>query len=198
VVPHPPQLDPGVPVFGRLFDPLLLRRIEAYLHARAPKEARIRVRNPGYEILQLRGRVCFDGGGAEGALAQRLRQDMARHLTVWTAPRALGRFGWSLNIGALHAEIEALPYVDRVTQFSVLHLVRDDRGDHVLYDTAIHDPRDKGEIRLRAAEPWGLPLSAADHILTSTTDPAPREARPTGIGGLPVGEMLIVKQRAPT
>jgi hypothetical protein len=198
VVPHAPQLEPGAPIFGRLFDPLLLRRIEAYLHARAPQEARIRVRNPGYEILQLRGRVRFDGGGTEGALAQRLRQDMAAHLTVWTAPRTLGRFGWSLNIGALHAEIEALPYVDRLTEFSVLHLVRDDRGDHVLHDTAIHDPQAKGEIGLRAAEPWGLPLSAADHILTSTTDRAPRDARPTGIGGLRVGEMLIVKQRVQT
>jgi hypothetical protein len=198
VVPHPPQLSPGEAPVARLFDPILLRRIEGYLHARAPREARIRVRNPGYEILQLRGRVRFDASGAEGALAQRLRQDMVRHLTVWTAPPAFGRFGWSLNIGSLHAEMEALPYVERVTEFSVLHLVSDDGGNHVLHDTATHDPKAGGEIRLRAAEPWGLPLSAADHILTSTTDPAPRDARPTGIGGLRLGEMLIVNQRART
>ncbi len=195
-VPHPPRLEPGAPPVARLFDPLLLRRIEAHLRARAPAQARIRVRNPGYEILQLRGRIRFETSAGEGALAQRLRQDMARHLTVWTAPPGLGRFGWSLNLGALHAEIEALPYVDRVTEFSVLHLVRDDRGDHVLHDTATLEGRSEGEIRLRAAEPWGLPLSAADHILTSTLDPAPRDARPTGIGGLRVGEMLIVQQGA--
>ncbi len=196
VVPHPPQLAPGAAPVARLFDPLVLRRIEGYLRARAPHQARIRVRNPGYEILQLRGRVRFDAPPGEGALAQRLREDLARHLTVWTAPPGLGRFGWSLNLGALHAEIEALPYVDRVTGFSALHLVRDDQGDYALHDTATLGDRSEGEIRLRAAEPWGLPLSAADHILTSTLDPAAREAQPTGIGGLRVGEMLIVKQGA--
>ncbi|MGY6633417.1 MAG: hypothetical protein ACXIU8_06680 [Alkalilacustris sp.] len=198
VVPHPPRLEPGAPPIPRLFDPLLLRRIEAHLRARAPHGARIRVRNPGYEVLQLRGRIRFEASAGEGALAQRLREDMARRLTVWTAPSALGRFGWSLNLGALHAEIEALPYVDRVTAFSVLHLVRNDHGDHVLHDTATLGGRSEGEIRLRAAEPWGLPLSAADHILTSTIDPDPRDAEPTGIGGLRVGEMLIVNEGAAT
>ncbi|MGY6412329.1 MAG: hypothetical protein ACXIUV_15055 [Alkalilacustris sp.] len=200
VVPHPPPPVPGAAPAARLFDPLLLRRIEAFLRARAPHQARIRVRNPGYEVLQLRGQVRFDAPEGAGALAQRLREEVTRRLTVWTAPegpgRGLGRFGWSLNLGALHAEIEALPYVDRVTALSALHLVRDDGGDHVLHDTATLSDRSEGEIRLRAAEPWGLPLSAADHILTSTLDATARAARPTGIGGLRVGEMLIVQQGA--
>jgi hypothetical protein len=197
VVPHAPQLGPQDMPRARLFDPLALRRIETHLRGLISEGAEIEVRNPGYEILQLRGRVRFDTGGDDGAQAQRLRLEMARELTVWTAPQGLDRFGWSVNLAALHARIEALPYVHSLSEFSILHLVHNDAGEHVLYDTARFDPGHGSSARIAAAEPWGLPLSAQDHILTSTLEARPGEARPTGIGGLRVGEMLIVNQGSP-
>ena len=42
-----------------MFDVLTLRRIEAFLDERSSAFARIRVRNPSYERLQLRAKVGF-------------------------------------------------------------------------------------------------------------------------------------------
>lgn len=217
VVPHPPGMArAGAPQTPRpqLFDPGMLRNIEAFLAARMPIGASVSVRNPSYEILQLRGTVRFDALGDNGARALRLRQDMAQALSVWTAAPDLGRFGWSLNVESLRAEIERLPYVDVISGFSVLQLVCDHTGSYHLFDTATADfrapaspvpagaggearPRLRnGSVRLSAAEPWGLPLSAPDHVFHAATDLRHRDARPAGIGALRVGEMLIIKKRA--
>lgn len=192
VVPEAPPLAPDQPPTAQLFDALTLRRIQDFLVRLAPPGARIQACNPSFERLQLRGKVRFTQAQDDGALTQRLKTDMARYLSVWTAPRAIGRFGWSINPGALHAHIRDLDYVRHLTDFSLLHLVEMDQGRYVLHDTAILDPRARGHTRITAAEPWALPLSAPEHILTSILDDRDDPALPTGIGGLRLGEMLIV------
>ena len=178
----------------QLFDASLLRDVANFIQARLPIGARLNVRNPSYELLQVRAHVRFDAQGDDGARALRLRDYVARALSIWTASSDLGRFGWSLNVDALRADIAALPSVAAVTGFSVLQLVCDRNDAYHLFDSATAQSRDGG-VRLASAEPWGLPLAARDHDFQVITDLRHREPRPTGIGALRVGDMLIVNKR---
>lgn len=145
----------------------------------------------------MRAKVAFHPQRENGAMAQALRQEMARYLSVWSAGPALRRFGWSLNARMLKAHIADLSWVRGVTDFSVLHLSADDTHSHELLDTAQagDDPRGLYGPIIRPRRPWSLPLSAADHILTVAPELEEEAPTASGIGSLPVGEMLIVGQR---
>lgn len=188
---------PSRPPAPCLFDVAILQRIHDFIAAHGPGFARFEVVNPAFERLQVRAKVAFDRDRENGAMAQTLRRELVRYLSVWTAGPALGRFGWSMNARLLRAHIADLPWVRGVTDFSVLHLAADDAQSHELLDTA----QDPGEPRgaygpvLRPRRPWALPLSAADHILTVLPEIEDETPTTSGIGSLPVGEMLIVAQR---
>ena len=178
----------------RFFDSSFLRDVAAHVQMRLPIGARLHVRNPSYEMLRVRAHVRLASGGGDGAGALQLRDHVARALSVWTAPPDLGRFGWSLNVETLRSDIESLPSVAAITGFSVLQLVCDQSGAYRLFDTATaHESG--GALRLRAAEPWGLPLATQDHDFHVITDLRHRDPRPTGIGALRVGDMLIVNKK---
>jgi len=184
-----------------LFDVNTLQRIRDFLAAHAPGYARIEAVNPGFERLQVRATLSFDPFRDDGAMARRVNTEIARFLTVWTAPPELARFGWSLNTRALRAHVEALDFVREVNDFSVLHLSANDDGTFALLDTAQSDGRGPHGPTIRPAHPWSLPLSVAEHAL-ATVPPARREdelARTdpvqSGIGRLSIGDMFIVRQR---
>ncbi|WP_298841268.1 hypothetical protein [uncultured Roseobacter sp.] len=199
VVTRKPTADPALHTPApALFDVATLERIRDWLSDYVSEEAQLDVVNPTFERLQVRAKLSVTADRENGAMAQMLRRDLARYLSVWTADDSLARFGWSLNVHMLRAHIAALPYVDDITDFSVLHLVGDDARSYQLLDTAqeVNDPRGGtyGPV-LTPRFPWSLPLSTADHILTilpEIDDEAPSAA---GIGNLTVGDMLIVGQR---
>ena len=180
-----------------LFDVAILQRIHEFIAAHGPEFARFDVVNPAFERLQVRAKVAFHPDREHGAMAQALRQEINRYLSVWTAGPALRRFGWSLNARMLKAQIADLPWLRGITDFSLLHLAADDAQSHELLDTAQVDDdpgRTQGPI-LRPRRPWALPLSAADHMLTILPAIEDELPTPSGIGRLPVGDMLIVGQR---
>lgn len=185
---------PGVGQRPRFFDAGFLREVAAHVEARLPIGASLRVRNPSYEMLRVRAQVRFEAHADDGAGASQLRDHVARALSLWTAPPDLARFGWSLNVETLRSEIEALPSVAAVTGFSILQLVCDQSGAYRLFDTAVSHARGRA-VRLTASEPWGLPLATHDHDFHVITDLRHRDPRPTGIGALRVGDMLIVNKR---
>nr|WP_252733584.1 hypothetical protein [Paracoccus marinaquae] len=180
-----------------LFDVAVLQRIHDFIAGQGTAFARFEVVNPAFERLQVRAKIAVEAGRENGAMAQALKHELARYLSVWTAGRALQRFGWSLNTRALKAHIADLGYVRGVTDFSVLHLSADDSRSHELLDTAqaAEDPRGLYGPIIRPRRPWGLPLSAADHVLTILSDIEEEAPAASGIGSLHVGEMLIVGQR---
>jgi hypothetical protein len=191
-----PGASPHAPC---LFDVAALEQIRAAIAPLAPEFTQIDVVNPAFERLQVRARIQIRAEREHGAMAQRLKEEIGRYLSVWTAPAGLQRFGWRLNVQLLRAHITQLSYVRRVTAFSVLHLAGDDHQCHELLDTAqtLRDRRGGAYgplIRPRA--PWALPLAAPDHFLSLTEADLPDETPvAAGIGALSVGEMLIVGQR---
>lgn len=180
-----------------LFDVAILQRIHAFISDLGPEFAHFDVVNPAFERLQVRAKVSFHPERENGAMAQALRQEIGRYLSVWSAGPELRRFGWSLNARMLKAHIADLSWVRGVTDFSVLHLSADDAHSHELLDTAQaeDDPRGLYGPVIRPRRPWGLPLSAPDHILTVLPDLDDETPAASGIGNLSVGDMLIVGQR---
>ncbi|WP_299961268.1 hypothetical protein [uncultured Roseobacter sp.] len=183
---------------AQMFDVSTLQRIRDYVDAHAPGFAHVEVVNPTYDRLLVRAKLAFDPYRDDGAMAQRLQRDLRRFLSVWTAPSALGRFGWSVNLKMLNAHINDLDYVRGVTDFSLLHLAADDAGAHVLLDSAQDDWRGTLGPSLRGSRPWSLPLSAAEHALTVVQATQNETPVQSGISRLSVGGNLIVGQRSPS
>lgn len=194
VVRKPPVLKADAPIKPMVFDVATLKRIRDHVSRLGSEFATYDVVNPSFERLHVRASLVFDRDRDDGAMAQRLKSHLNRYLSVWTAPDPLKRFGWSLNVKLLRAHIDALDYVHRINDFSVLHLAADDDGTHVLMDTAQSDTRGPHGPWITAAQPWSLPLSATDHALKpllKTDDDRPTQS---GIGRLSIGDMLIVGQ----
>ncbi|TDX32517.1 hypothetical protein [Rhodovulum visakhapatnamense] len=196
LVRRPPEPTDGAPPPPRelYFDVGKLERVRAWLQAHACPFAGFDVVNPAFDRLQVRARIRFAPFLNDGALAFRLRQDLIARLSVWTAAPEIARFGWSLNVALLRAQIAALDYVEDVTDFSVLHFAADDSGVHRLADTAQIDGRGPHGPVIRPSRPWALALSASDHALAAATARSGIEATQSGIGRLRVGDMLIVGQ----
>lgn len=198
VVPEAPGDARDRPGQAAMFDVLMLRRIEALLAERASAFARIGVRNPSYERLQLRGKVGFTTTDDSGTLLRRLKLDVSRFLGVWTAEAPMDGFGWSLNLNDIAAMVAGLDYVRFLADFSVLHLVADDAGTYRLLDTARPGRgNDSRGQTLAFHEPWSLALPMADHWIAISHAPGSQPAGATGIGGLGIGETLVVDRMEP-
>ncbi len=206
VVRHPPKgfslelsepgrLEAPTPE-ARLFDGGTLDRIHKFLQDRAPDFAQLDVVNPAFDRLRVRLSLRFQRFRDDGALSVRVRAEIDRLLTVWTAPPAIGRFGWTLDVESLRARIAALDEIEALTEFSVLHLMADDEGHYVLADTAQADRRGPHGPVIRPSRPWALPISAGDHAFTELVRSATIPPSQSGIGRLKVGDMLIVGQEA--
>lgn len=180
-----------------LFDVASLAQMQSALAELASEFADLEVVNPSFERLQVRAKIELDRNLVEGAMAKKLKTEIAHYLSVWTAPPALHRFGWRLNAQLLRAHLADLPFVKGITEFSVLHLAGNDSDRFELLDTA-QDTRDRRGLYgpvVRPRAPWSLPLSARDHMLNLVYDLTDETPIAAGVGGLSVGDMLIVGQR---
>jgi hypothetical protein len=193
VVPAAPAGARDLPGQAAMFDVLTLRRIEAFLDSRSSAFARMHVRNPSFERLQLRARVGFRSLGDDGTLLRRLKLDVSRFLGVWTAAAPMDGFGWSLNLNDVAAHVAGLDYVRFMTDLSILHLVSDDGGSWRLFDTArAAGSGDGSEELLSYRERWSLALPMSDHWIAVAGEPTTEAPRSAGIGELGIGETLVV------
>ena len=180
-----------------LFDVTTLNTIQKWLSDFTSEACTIDVVNPTFERLQVRAKLTANVKRENGAVAQLLRRDLRKFLSVWTADTSMRRFGWSLNIQMLRAHIAEKDYIDKITDFSVLHLAGDDHRRFSLLDTAQtkNDRRGLYGPVLKPHFPWSLPLSTVEHGLTIIPDFKDEQPTAAGIGSLTLGEMLIVGQR---
>lgn len=100
-----------------------LRRIRAYLEARAPMRVGIHPRNPRYQRVRLDFKVRFRPGFEFNFYARLLQAELIDHLAPWAHDpgRAIG-FGGTIYKSALLDFVEEREYVDYVTDFRMYHL----------------------------------------------------------------------------
>ena len=191
VVPFAPQDARDAPERRVMFDVLTLRRIRSYLAGRLSPFAEVEVRNPGFERIQLHARFRFARNRDDGALIRRIKGDVSRMLSVWTAKPPMNGFGWSINLNDIRASLIARPDVEAVHALSALHLTCSDEAFHSLDDSA-PGRRVPERPRIAGREPWSLPLPLADHSFGLVGEAERPMATRTGISGLSIGETLVV------
>ncbi|MFL6573750.1 MAG: baseplate J/gp47 family protein [Burkholderiales bacterium] len=106
-----------------------LARIRQHLAARSPMGIVIHPRNPRYERVRLDFKVRFRAGVEFNFHARELAAALVDHLSPWVHdPGRAIAFGGAVYKSALIDFVEAVEYVDYVTDFRMVHL-RDGAGD---------------------------------------------------------------------
>jgi len=197
VVPQVPRNDPDFACAAPRFNAIQLSRMAEHLRERASPFAKIVVRNPAYDRLQLRCTVGLVRGAHEGASLQRINRRVVETLSPWFDDGCGPEFDWVVRGEDLEARLRALDCVDYVTQLSLLHVACSDDGVYTLGDTArrapaAHGANTEGRGHATSLAPWSLALPMATHIVTAASafpDPAPQ---PTGIARLSVGSTFVI------
>jgi hypothetical protein len=202
-----------------------LGRIEEALRSIAPPSARITVRNPTYELVQVRCQVKLAGRGPAGLHLQQVNQALIDFIAPWNAEGRGGRFGWVIREKDVAAFIHGLPFVDFVTDLSLLHVSENEgvsdrfrKHDtaHAFEDTAIErvaeDAMDEmrlsalhardefgrplPENEVRSRYPWSLALPSARHFIVVAEHVVTTEAKIRGVGELEIGQNFILEPKS--
>ncbi len=185
-------------VYGPKVKTVALKLIQDYISDLAPPFANIEVRNPIYERIQVRCTVKFTRSGQTGRYLERLNQAIVEYLLPWHDGGYQATFGWCIRREDVESYIRELDYVDFITNFSMLHITRNDEGFSHLEDTARPGTR---EAALYGAEeyeeivpryPWSLAIPVKTHFIETMDAISPIPAQPTGIDELEVGNTLII------
>lgn len=207
VVPRPTLMDDDEAVHElRMFDVLTLRRIQKDLETLAPSSARIEVRNPTYDLLQVRCRIGFDDEADRGLMLRQLSAQVSRYLSPWIEEGPTPGFGWQFRAEDVQAFIAEQPAVSAVSEFAMLMVASADRPDdigasdsqrlHRLIDTARAETTvqlgDGHDNVLSFSVPWSLPLPLARQALLPSDLRGAPDATPAGVGDLAVGSTLVV------
>jgi len=191
VVPQVPRNQPALALAAPRFNAVELRRMADYLAGLSSPFARVQVRNPAYERIQLRCAVGLQRGAHEGAALQRINQAVIEYLSPWFDGGYGPRFDWLVRSEDLEARLRALEGVAFVTQLSLLSVACSDEAVYTLSDTA-RAPAGVGAGHVRARTPWSLALPMATHIVgaaESFPDPAPLV---TGVSRLAIGSTFVI------
>ncbi|WP_047258575.1 baseplate J/gp47 family protein [Chromobacterium subtsugae] len=186
VLPFPGQGQLFSSTDAPKLDAAALDEMQAYLQARAPAGAQVRVRNATYERVQARCTLRLSPGSHPGEALRRLNQQLVEYLSPWHETGLAADFDWSLRAEDLEAFLRAQPGVEEVGRLSLLHVVRNDKQFNVLSDTAAN----AGVRLLRPAQPWSLLLPLGQHLLELSEQARP--APPTGVDKLEVGSTFII------
>ncbi len=214
VVPHPGRvLVVVVPMPGANGQEQVnageLQEVHDFITGLTMPFAEVEVRNPVYEFVQVRCAVTFTATAATGDSIRRLNQALSDYLSPWNELGCQVKFGWSVRREEIEAFIRSLDYVEFVTDFSLLHICRDDHGSYSLDDSVPHRGRGSGsedsaidrlpgniEMEcIRPKLPWSLVSTAPKHFIKALDCLEDIEPMPTGIDELEIGNTFIIGGR---
>lgn len=199
VVPHL-RITGAAQDFMPMVNSVELYQIREYLQGLAPPFVNIAVRNPLYEHIQVRCTVKFSRDAQAGYDVKRLNQAIIDYISPWHATGYQTTFGWTIRREDIESYVRGLEYVDFVTNFSMLHIVKDDAGRYNLADTARIEKatarptqQQSGYFeQIRPRYPWSLAIPVMDHYIETMPIMRSIAAEPTGIEELEVGNTFII------
>lgn len=177
---------------------LTLSKIADFVEGRSSPMARIKVRNPSYEQVQVRCTVKFREGTGGGYYIRAVDQAISNYLSPWNSSGGNGaQFGWSIRCNDVETLIRNLEYVESVTNFSMLHIAEDDQNYSVLMDTVLMDAV-RGKVELEEIGPlfpWSIAIPARRHAIETSDNTRPIRPERTGINELRIGTTLIITEK---
>ncbi|MFV0590824.1 MAG: hypothetical protein ACK5M7_05525 [Draconibacterium sp.] len=146
------------------------------------------VSNPIYEMLKIKCKVRFNDPIKAGYLKTTLNNELIQYLSPDIKNQFMDKgFDESFSKTELINFIESRPYVDFVTEFSVLQLV-EVLGRYKIIDTAL--------IRrindLRTISPYAILTSAPEHQITVISYEDVHKPQQSGIGDLAVEADFVI------
>jgi hypothetical protein len=191
VLPRP-DLVPGHP--RPLFGASQLAEMQQYVQQLASPTVQLQVRNPSYELVQVRGWVKFKAplaGSARLHYEQQLQHDVSAFLAPWQPKHPQkGGFHRLLTLTTIEAFLNQLPYIESIASVSAVKTGLLD-GLHRFYDSAaLGKPEPSSATKLGALVPWAVLVAADQHVFE--VGPAPDKPQPTGVGQLRVEQDFVV------
>ncbi|WPD22083.1 MAG: baseplate J/gp47 family protein [Candidatus Electrothrix scaldis] len=169
-----------------------LVQIRDFLRDRASGFARIEVRNPEYEQIQVRCAAHFIDNFSTGQRIQQLNQAIRDYISPWSTTGYQARFGWNLRLDDILAYLSGQEGVNYITDLSVLHITKDASNAYYLEDS-VRD-KDKEEDRIRPRYPWSLAVPMPRHFIRSLDTAETVEAEATGVDELRIGATFIINE----
>jgi hypothetical protein len=171
---------------------LTLKAIADFIESNSSPMARIKVRNPSYEQVQVRCTVKFNEGISGGYYINAVEQAISNYLSPWNTRGGYGaQFGWRIRCNDLETLVRSLGFVQSVTNFSMLHIAEDDQNYSFLLDTV------QGQVELeeiRPLFPWSIAIPASRHAIETVDNTWPIRPERTGINELRIGTTLIITE----
>ncbi len=170
----------------------VLKEIRDFAKKRASPFARISVRNPAYEKIQVRCTVQLKKGQLIGHYIDLLNREISDYLSPWSESGYRVGFGWCIRRYELEAYIRNRPYIEYVTNFSMLHITKIGKGHYDLFDTVDgHGGIDNAE-EIRPLFPWSLAMPFKRHFIETIDKVVPITPEVTGIEELEIGSTFII------
>jgi len=176
--------------FRPMVNALLLKEIKEYVEKIASPAIKIRLRNPAYEQIQVRCRVKFKSGVAQGWAFNELNQAIVDFLSPWDGSGINAKFDWSIRCYDIQAHLQKLDYIESISGFSLLKIVEDDaRQHHQLSDT-----KRSNTSEVTPSFPWSIAIPTKSHLIEVEGEKGTWEAQLTGVSNLSIGSTFILSR----
>lgn len=165
-----------------------LLEIKKYVSQFVSPWVNVEVSNPVYEQLKVRCDVKFNDPQKSGYLISALNSELISYLSPDIENEFIEKgFDESISKTEILNFIESRPYVEFVTEFSVLQLV-EVQGKYKIIDTArIEKIKD-----LRTISAYAILTSAPEHQIEAITDETTEAPQISGIGDLSIESDFII------
>lgn len=165
-----------------------LLAVKEYVSERMSPYTTVEVANPVYEHLKVKCLVKFTDYQKRGSLLKKLNTELINFLSPEIEiPEIEKGFDESFSKTEILNFIENRPYVDFVTEFSVLQLV-EVQGRYKIIDTALN----KNTEELRTISPYAILTSAPEHQIEIIQDTKSLPADQSGFGDLSIEYDFVI------
>lgn len=179
----------------------LLYGIKEFLSRSVSDFIRVEVGNPIYERVKVVAKIKFrtinEVSHSNGYYLKLINQDIKKYISAWLYdPKCDFKMGAELYVLAILNHLQNLPYVDYITEFSLIHFFsmwdRKDKSFHAeIIDTSIHQKKS-----LKGSVPGAILISANEHQLTVISETKNEKPVNSGIGDFLIGsDLLIFEQK---
>jgi hypothetical protein len=173
----------------------MLQGMQSFLRSLTPGVAKVSVANPVFEKIQVRCGVKFRSGFSEGKMLRELNDRIGEFISPWHPIGYTRHFGWHVSEHEIRAYIQNLPYVESVTDFSLLKILP--RHGHLfgLDDSESTPEGGASHGSFTGRFPWSVAVPMHRHYINPLKTNDPIHAELTGYGELEIGSTFIIKAR---
>jgi hypothetical protein len=181
-----------------------LNRIKIFLNRLSAPGVDIEVCNPQYETIQVRCSVIFTQDVDQLNPPHALNTALVDYISSWGCKGPSKQFDWSFCEDDITAFIQDQPYVDFVTNVSLLKVTSMTGGVYKRTDSAIENGSSSNSsdslLKLSKKQtltpqwPWCLALPAKNHAVEIINNRQVIPAKATGYGDLQIGTNFIINE----